>query len=175
MPALEQKKNLRSKIATVMLLVSRNRRDNAAEEFWSYVLVVVDTLGHNGMSDEEEDDEEMEDARGGSRILVRKIKILKSSWRHEYFEELFHYVDMTRLFEQHIFRAHGGKSVERERVDQVSERLPPKNIPRSFFREGYFDGKMDVEVDLLRLSPRDIPLRSFNFHGRGFSFEDDDQ
>ena len=147
-----------------MCQISRARNDPEAERFWQYVLLSVTVLGHNGMSDEETETRNVASAEG-VQVPTRVKVITKIHWRHPYFVELFSYVDRTRSIEQHLFKALGQPLMPRVRVDQVSMRSPPPQIPRSFFKDGYFDGLLDHEVQALKLRKQDIPLFAASFRG----------
>lgn len=157
--------------------VCRSREDQEGHKLWSFVLVAIQALGHDGMSDEEEDYTDEEDSSFGTSRRVKIRRILVVPWRHPYFMYLLRLVDHTRFFEEHIFRLSGHPRVRRVMGDRSSDRTIPRGVPRSFFREGFFDGMMEHEVEHLRLAQKDIPLIHFRYaevDSRSIGANDDD-
>ena len=144
--------------------VSIQRNDVAAAEMWKYVWEATDRLGHNGMSDEEDDEMALQQPDGIVRpTLVRKI--LKSNWRHRYFVDLYKFLDKVPGVEELVFRLCGKPRIPRVRVEQVSERTPPVHLPASFYSPSYLQKRSKFLIRDLKLSPDPFPLRQIHFQG----------
>jgi hypothetical protein len=115
--------------------------------FWSYVTDTLNHLGVHGMSDEE--DAKLNVSLGEEGVMVQQHVrlVLDLDWRHPSFRKLFELIDKTKGIEDLIFSQVGNARLPRHRVAKVSNRSPPKNLPRGFFRDNFFDGKEDWEVE----------------------------
>ncbi|KAK1221674.1 hypothetical protein PQX77_015504 [Marasmius sp. AFHP31] len=151
------KYQLRSRISAIMVVVSRERGDKEAVILWAWVMRAVSNLRADGMSDEENDEEEAQDGQPG---VVRKVKVL--NWRHPALRELFEIIDKTPGFEELIFTKQGRARIPRRRVEDVTKREPPKQLYRSFFRKEFLDALPSYVVDELELK-KGMEIPTFNF------------
>ncbi|KAK7459465.1 hypothetical protein VKT23_009448 [Stygiomarasmius scandens] len=158
---LHTKFHVRASIAAIMTQVLHQKGDKEGEEMWQYVLTCLSKLEHDGMSDEEEGSEMVTIDGRQNHIQVRKV--MKLSWRHPSFRQLFEMVDGTRDVEASIFSRQGRPPMKRIRVDEnpAKPRPPPKHLPASFFNPEYLQelSKFPYEIDNLRLKKKDFPLR----------------
>ena len=145
-----------------MLQVSVQRNDPDAVAVWKYVWSLIDKLGHNGMSDEEDDEMVLQQPDGTMR-LTHVRKILKLIWRHPYFSELFKFLDKLPGVEDLVFRLCGKQRIERVRVEQESDREPPPNLPKSFYRPNYLEQIPSYRIRDYKLSTERIRLREIHF------------
>ncbi|THU95285.1 hypothetical protein K435DRAFT_607196, partial [Dendrothele bispora CBS 962.96] len=133
-----QKFRARSSIASIMINAERERGGEAGVAFWSYVLEALSKLGPKGMSDEEDATVDVAIGELQAKQAVRLVHVLK--WRHPDFRRLFEIVDKTPGMEDLIFSQTGKASLPRHRVDTESNRPPPKDLPKTFFKDDFFDG-----------------------------------
>lgn len=142
-----------------MIIASRERGDQTAVDFWSYVLRVVELFKHDGMSDEE-DAAVQTTTNGVTRVeQVKKIPIL--SWRHPWFRDLFKIVDSATGVERVLFYRAGTGKLARIRVDTVRHRNPPVGLPQSFFDRNYLNTLLEIDWEDLAISEVDIPVYNF--------------
>ena len=157
-----QKYDCRLRMSSVMVLVSRQRGDADAVAMWEYVWKIVDKLGHGGMSDDEDDEDEIQQEDGHFRTTPI-LKTLRSMWRHPYFLSLFQQLDKLPGVEAAIFRLNGKKRIVRQRVDKVSGRPPPPNLPRSFFDNEFLHGYPAYRLHELKISAESFVLHKVRF------------
>lgn len=125
--ALLKKFKRRSQICTIMIQHSRCMGDESALEFWMSTLQSLQYLQTDGMSDEETED------RGGEK--VRLVKDLH--FRHPAFTDLWQYVDDLPRSMHSLFAQSGVKRLCRVFSHELTNRLPPKNLPCTFYRPEY--------------------------------------
>ena len=148
-----------------MVRVSFERGDSNAVAVWKYIFKLLDRIGHNGMSDEEDDEMLLQGDDGKLRKTLVK-KILRSIWRHPYFQDLFAFIDKLPEVESLIFRLSGVRRIPRIRVDQVSKREAPPGLPRSFYWDEYLEGKPSfIQVKELKISDEKFDLLQIKFSG----------
>ena len=140
-----------------MIRVCRDRNNVEGEEFWTYVLMLTQMLGPQGMSDEEDADQPV--TRGAVTIQEPVKAILDLEFRNPYFRRLFEVVDSTKILERMIFNRLGKEPMKRVRIELVSNRSPPNGLPKSFFNPRYLEKLMEHELD--GLFGRDFELREF--------------
>ncbi|KAF5334713.1 hypothetical protein D9758_017352 [Tetrapyrgos nigripes] len=112
------KLHVRASIATIMIQIMHERKDEDAERAWRYVLLCIEKLGYDGMSDEEDGELLYE---SGQRIKARRVK--KLQWRRPYFRGLLEKVDKTWQAEFSIFSQQGRSPLPRLRVDDRSPNI----------------------------------------------------
>ncbi|THU79656.1 hypothetical protein K435DRAFT_697323 [Dendrothele bispora CBS 962.96] len=144
-----------------MINIQRDQDDDMGVAFWSYVLNVLSRLTHQGMSDEE--DEERPTSIGQLRVMEQVRVVQELDWRETSFSDLFAMVDRTRNLEVEFFPQTGKHAMKRLRSDpnrKVVKRMPPKGLPRSFFKPEYLKEKerFPHEIDSLRLSKKDFEI-----------------
>lgn len=144
-----------------MIQVMRERGDQDGLEMWQYVLKCLHKLRHEGMSDEESGEDEV-DVRGQkTQLRVRRVLVLV--WRHPSFKDLFTLLDKTREVEASIFSEQGRPRLVRIRIEKQSNtpRMPPKHLPKSFFKPEWLTetGKFPFKIDALKLSSKEFPIR----------------
>ncbi|KAJ3970635.1 hypothetical protein EV361DRAFT_801685, partial [Lentinula raphanica] len=127
---LSQKFERRISIATIMAETSQDRGDAQRATFWSDVILSLNLLTVDGMSDEE-------DSVDSGNQSIRIVKDL--DFRHPDFRLLFQRVDQTRTAEPMIFGKAGRKRTGRRYSSQVIEHADPPCLPRSFYRPQYLD------------------------------------
>lgn len=117
-----------------MIQAMRERDDQEGLEMWQYVLNCLHRLRHEGMSDEESGEDEVDVGGHKTRVRVRKVLVLV--WRHPTFKDLFALLDQMREVEASIFSQQGRPRIVRIRIEKQSNtpRNPPKHLPKSFFR-----------------------------------------
>lgn len=86
-------------------------------------------------------DEETE-YQGGERVRV--VKSLK--FRNHAFDDLWRYVDEVPTIMKDLFEQSGAKHLRRVFSDEVTDRSPPRNLPRTFFRPEYLERMKSGEV-----------------------------
>lgn len=142
-----------------MIRVCRERNDKRGQEFWSYVLLVVDMLKTDGMSDEEDGTAAV---NFGGFVRDHAVKkVLHLYWRHPWFRDLFEIVDSAPAVERLIFHRAGGPRMPRIRTDDISKRPPPTGLPEAFYRPEYLDGMLTVDREDLRISDAQVPVYNF--------------
>jgi hypothetical protein len=119
-----------------MIEACEQKGDKQGLKFWRDILVALDILTIDGMSDEE-DGIDMDEQ-------VRYVKDL--DFRHPDFRTLFKKVDKTRTTETTIFTKTGRKSLRRVYVPQTTSRSPPSELPSSFYRPKYLELMMKGKV-----------------------------
>ena len=102
---------------------------------WQYLSNILQTLGKDGMSSEESDDETHEDIEPGYRPSVLP-------WRRDIEDELG-IIDNQRHVDQDLFSSIGAKPWKRWRSprNQESRRGPKTGLPRSFYRADWIDAQ----------------------------------
>ncbi|THV01598.1 hypothetical protein K435DRAFT_654876, partial [Dendrothele bispora CBS 962.96] len=155
-----QKYHVRASVATVMIRVCRERDDQEGERMWQYVLRCLGKLKHEGMSDEE--DGMVEATVNGQQIVTRVRKVMRLSWRHSSFRDLFEIVDSVRGAEPSIFTQQGRTPLQRVRVDALATpgRDPPKRLPESFFDADYIQeaSRFSYQLSDLQISKKPFPI-----------------
>ncbi|KAJ3753864.1 hypothetical protein FB446DRAFT_607317, partial [Lentinula raphanica] len=137
----------------------RERNDHAGLTFWRYVLQVLDALGHDGMSDEEGTEIDVNNQGFVRKHPAKKILVLY--WRHPWFRDLFQRVDSAPAVEKLIFRRSRSSRMPRIAVSQQSQRPPPKGLPVTFFRPQYLESLLAVDKEDLQISDKRVEV--FNF------------
>lgn len=141
-----------------MIEFAQNTGNAGLEEYWAYALSSLHILQHNGMSEEEDAEEDITTADGvATKRIVRIVKDLY--YRHESFRNLFVVIDGTPGVEDLIFRQSGRARIPRKRVDTVDYRFPPKGLPKSVFRQEYLDKLSVYQKDELEFSTEDFVIR----------------
>ncbi|KAJ3720333.1 hypothetical protein C8R42DRAFT_736681, partial [Lentinula raphanica] len=133
----------RQTIATIEQQGCKDKGDIEGSECWDFILYAVTVLGTDGMSDEEDDDENGE-----------KVKsVLDVGFRRPEFRTLFRSVDARDMA-----RGQGGRKLRRRvEVSKVVERQPPRNVPEIFLSPGFRNNcnavpqaAIQLEADLAR-------------------------
>lgn len=152
-------KKFQGRLATARLMekITQSRKDEQGLAFWRYVANLVDELGAEGMSDEEEVEVPVE----GRQTTRKAKKILKMPWRNPHIEQLMLRLDETPHLEAHIFSRSGSKKMERFRCEELSSRLPPSGYRCSYFSPKWLTTLMDYELKDLKIRVPDIPMRPF--------------
>lgn len=112
-----------------MIQHSRRIGDEAALAFWTATLRSLQFLRTDGMSDEETEDQGEE--------KVRLVKDLH--FRDPAFTDLWQYVDNVPITMKSLFTQRGPKRLCRVFTDELTNRSPPKNLPRTFYRPEYLE------------------------------------
>lgn len=112
-----------------MIQHSRHIGDESALTFWMAALRSLQHLQTDGMSDEETED------RGDEK--VRLVKDLH--FRNSGFTDLWQYVDDLPTSMKSLFAQSGVKRLRRVFSHELTNRLPPKNLPRTFYRPEYLE------------------------------------
>ena len=141
-----------------MIQVSRERKDTEAQDFWQYVLQILQKLKHGGMSDEEDATQVV--TRGEVTGTEPIKRVLDLEFRNPYFRGLFEAVDKTKASENMVFNRGGKQAMKRIRVDTVSVRQPPKGLPRNFLSDKFLQTLLPHEEAALRLK-KDFVFRHF--------------
>ncbi|KAJ3990967.1 hypothetical protein F5050DRAFT_1582207 [Lentinula boryana] len=140
-----------------MVQFARNTGNAELKEYWEYALKALNILQHDGMSDEEDVEEDITVDGVATKRLVRIVKIL--GYRHESFRGLFEIIDVTRGLEDLIFNQSGRSRIPRKRVNIVDLREPPKDLPKSVFRQEYLNQLSEFDIEELRISEQDFEIR----------------
>ncbi|KAJ3793192.1 hypothetical protein GGU11DRAFT_692260 [Lentinula aff. detonsa] len=140
-----------------MVQFARNTGNAELKEYWEYALKALNILQHDGMSDEEDVEEDITVDGVATKRLVRIVKIL--GYRHESFRGLFKIIDATRGLEDLIFNQSGRSRIPRKRVNIVDLREPPKDLPKSVFRQEYLNQLSEFDIEELRISEQDFEIR----------------
>ncbi|KAJ3725329.1 hypothetical protein C8R42DRAFT_575756, partial [Lentinula raphanica] len=154
-----QKYRTRADIATIMSRLCQERNDRQGLAFWDYVMHVVDTLKHDGMSDEEDGEVPMTVGGLSRNHGVKKIMVLH--WRHPWFSDLFRIVDSAPAIEKLIFHRAGRAHILRIPVDEATFRPPPVGLSVSYFRPNYLENLYPVDRADLQISNIEIPVYNF--------------
>ncbi|KAJ3717722.1 hypothetical protein C8R42DRAFT_537817, partial [Lentinula raphanica] len=112
---------------SVMIRVCREQQDANGISIWSDIMLAISELGIEGTSEEENDD--------NATPRVRFVKDI--DFRHSRFQEVLAFVDGTREREKFVFRNPGRKRLPRQYTGNYTVRMPPSNLPQSFFRPEY--------------------------------------
>lgn len=140
--------------------VSRERNERSSEEFWSYVLRILNILKHDGMSDEEDTEQVVRRGEVQGVETVKAVLVLK--FRNPYFRGLFELVDKTKGLESMVFNRAGKMPMKRIRVNAMSaHRQPPEGLPRNFLDDVFLASLLPHEEAALRLK-QDFELRQFD-------------
>ncbi|KAK7032110.1 hypothetical protein VNI00_013480 [Paramarasmius palmivorus] len=166
------KYNSRSDNASHMLEQYKNKANPTPEdlvelEFWTYIFSVIETLGHDGMSDEEgEDEEEIMDGGLPTTRHVRKVLVLP--WRHPSLQQLVQFVDQIPQEESLLFKQTGRHPMyPRQRIDKQSSRKSiPKGLHVSFFNPDYMTKLTSMERFKLKVKNDGVALRELAFEDR---------
>ncbi|KAJ3780057.1 hypothetical protein GGU10DRAFT_279977 [Lentinula aff. detonsa] len=140
-----------------MVQFAWNTGNAELKEYWEYALKALNILQHDGMSDEEDVEEDITVDGVATKRLVRIVKIL--GYRHESFRGLFKIIDATRGLEDLIFNQSGRSRIPRKRVNIVDLREPPKDLPKSVFRQEYLNQLSEFDIEELRISEQDFEIR----------------
>ncbi|THV01611.1 hypothetical protein K435DRAFT_654928, partial [Dendrothele bispora CBS 962.96] len=122
-----QKLSTRQKICAVMTEHLRESGNEQTLRFWTNMLLALDLLTTDGMSDEETFEE------GGEVVKVVK----DPQFRHPDFRALLAYVDATPRKMKMLFNQSGRKPLRRVVSDLITERIPPAKLPSTFYRPEY--------------------------------------
>lgn len=138
--------------------ICQENGDASGVSFWGYALDLVETLGVEGMSDEEEGvlETELDDGRIHAENVNR---VLRMGWRHPSIGQFLEKVDATKELEKGIFRRGNRPKIPRVRVEDESQRPPPCGLPEGVFRTQYLEKLPDYAVVALRLLDRDFQVR----------------
>lgn len=142
-----------------MVQVSQERNDEAAVEFWRYVLSILHKFQHDGMSDEEDAYQDV--TTGGVTIKEQVKEVMILGFRNPYFRPLFEMVDQIKGLESMVFRDAGKAPMRRVRSSRISHRDPPKNLPKNFLNPKYVQALAPFRQELLKLKA-EFELRPFN-------------
>ncbi|TRM59697.1 hypothetical protein BD626DRAFT_539161 [Schizophyllum amplum] len=157
--ARHHKFDRRLRTASLMRAASCEFNRPEATEYWSYVLLVLEALGYDGMSDEESDTEEVTYS-GGLKVHSRCRNVLVVKWRHPQLRDLLVEVDDTpKRANQFFSKLVGSKGLRRVRVPQQSPRDPPKKMARALFDPKYLAEIGPANVLALELTDAPIELR----------------
>ncbi|KAJ3749307.1 hypothetical protein DFH05DRAFT_1520921 [Lentinula detonsa] len=134
----------RQTIATIEQQDCKDNGDIEGYECWGFILYAVTVFGIDGMSDEEDDEENGE-----------KVKsVLDVGFRRPEFRTLFRSVDI-----RHVAKGQGGRKLQRRvEVSKMVERQLPRNIPCVFLSPGFQSSSnaipqeaiIQLEADLAR-------------------------
>ncbi|KAL1711235.1 hypothetical protein EV715DRAFT_298416 [Schizophyllum commune] len=152
-------------------------------ERWSHALLTLNDLGYGGMSDEESDTEDVEHESG---VVTRQSyrKVLTLRWRLPSLRDLLQEVDEAPREFPTIFTSLALKSrIKRVRVNQYSERDPPKKLKKALFdpeflekigRAGMIHFKIvdDEDCEMLEIDPESD--ENFSMDGNGEDSDDGD-
>lgn len=142
-----------------MIQVSHERNDRSSEEFWNYILQLLNTLKHDGMSDEEDADQVV--TRSGVTEVEPIKQVLVLKFQNPYFRGLFELVDKAKGLKDMVFNQSGRVPMKRIRVDTVSSRQPPKGLSRNFLHPEFLASLLLHEQTMLHLK-KDFELRHFD-------------
>ncbi|KAJ3897146.1 hypothetical protein F5879DRAFT_996530 [Lentinula edodes] len=132
--------------------------------FFRYLLRLVTKMRPGGMSEDEDGVDKVVTVDAGT--IEEAVKFTKPlPFRNSYLNDVVEFLDKTPGFENLLFIQSGRVRKRRIRKDprcKVSERLPPRKWPRSFFAQGYLDGL--PELQKRRLTPgKEIILLHVDF------------
>ncbi|KAK7032093.1 hypothetical protein VNI00_013463 [Paramarasmius palmivorus] len=161
----------RSNNASHLLEQYKNKTEPTPEdlvelEFWTYIFSVIEQLGHDGMSDEEGEDEEV--MGGGLPNTRHTRKVLVLPWRHPSLQKLVQFVDEIPREEPLLFKQVGKHPAYlRERVDKQSLRKSiPKGLHDSFFHPDYVVKLTPAERLKLKIKADGLQLRELDLGDR---------
>ncbi|KAJ3967968.1 hypothetical protein EV361DRAFT_806409, partial [Lentinula raphanica] len=137
-------------ICSTMLSVCRAQQDAEGVSFWSDMLLCIDDLGIQGTSEEENDD--------NAAPRVRFVKDI--DFRHPQFQDLFAFVDGTRDREKLVFTKPGRYRLPRHYTENRSVRVPPPELPSSYFRPEYLS-RLEQDGNY-KFSPQSIPIPQYD-------------
>ncbi|KAK7443829.1 hypothetical protein VKT23_015610 [Stygiomarasmius scandens] len=126
---LQQKFSTRQRICASMTQHLRETETEQGLRFWTDMLLAVDLLSIDGMSDEETVDANEE--------TVKVVKDLH--FRHSDLRPFLAYVDATPRRMKRVFNQSGRKPFRKIISDVLTERPPPPNLPSSFYRPQYLE------------------------------------
>jgi hypothetical protein len=100
---------------------------------WQWLLKLVETLGVDGMSSEESDDE------SGMEI---RFHVKRLPWRRDLTKELG-LIDEVRMRQEGIFGRQGSKPVKRirENVRRVSTRRAARSLPKALYNQEWLEAQ----------------------------------
>ncbi|KAK7452215.1 hypothetical protein VKT23_012320 [Stygiomarasmius scandens] len=127
--ALRQKFSTHQKVCAVMTQHLQSIGKEQDLRFWTDMLLALDLLTVDGMSDEETDDQDEQ--------TVKVVKELR--FRHSDFRPLLAYVDAVPRRMKKLFNQSGRKPFRRVVSDLVAERTPPPNLPSTFYQPRYLE------------------------------------
>ncbi|KAK7019361.1 hypothetical protein VNI00_018105 [Paramarasmius palmivorus] len=156
----------------------RNRRENKnaeEREFFEHILMLTEHLGHNGMSDEESADEEVQSSSSTFKERRHLKHVLIVPWRHPSIRQLYQGLDGIPGVENSIFRQTGRTTkLPRVRVEQKSKREPPKGLDRSVFNPTYLNKLKDYEEHALKITNGSFALREFQLDNYRYEYDGSD-
>lgn len=153
------------KIAATMVEVfeSQVKVDSSAVlelEFWQWALVVLEKMGFEFQSDEEEVVERRVESSG--RVIRVSVKeVLQLSFRHPYFDQFVTFIDSTLGEESAIFQRLGAPAMERVRTTKTSSWPPPPKRPQSFYAPVFLHLLLPHQIAKLAMDQESFPLREF--------------
>ncbi|KAK7448102.1 hypothetical protein VKT23_013860 [Stygiomarasmius scandens] len=119
----------RQKVCAIMTQHLRSIGKEQDLRFWTDMLLALDLLTIDGMSDEETDEQDEQ--------TVKVVKDLQ--FRHSDFRPLLAYVDTAPRRMKKLFVQSGRKPFRRVFSDLISEQTPPPNLPSAFYRPQYLE------------------------------------
>lgn len=139
-----------------MIQHSRSTGNEPGIAFWTATLKSLQSLQVNGMSDEETESQGEE-----------KVRVVKSlNFRNRAFDNLWRYVDEVPTTMKDLFEQNGAKRLRRVFSIEVTERLPPRDLPRTFFWPEYLERMKSGEVPYVPVAAGEdvsIPVPMSNF------------
>ena len=142
-----------------MLHLCRSRGDQNSLQFWTLVANVLDEIGTDGMSEEE--DGEAEHIMNGRTNVTNIKNVLYLPWRNPQITAIFKEIDKMPGIEKELFSRQGTTKKQRVRVSRATMRRPPENLNRSCFDAGYLSKLTPHEVDALKFKAGDMVVPAF--------------
>jgi hypothetical protein len=111
---------------------------------WERLLELVNHLGEHGMSSEEEDEGEIENAK----IIIYKVKLC--AWRNPSIVNYLKFVDAQTTGYRKTQQ--GPKAAPRCKVDEHGVSAPPSGLPRSLYNQNWLETQSPSVLKKLRVS-----------------------
>ncbi|KAJ7193736.1 hypothetical protein GGX14DRAFT_588091 [Mycena pura] len=149
--ATAKHKTFDRRVGTIEATIALKEEDSAVDlETWKRLLKIVQYLGPEGMSEEEEQTQMVE----GTRVTTYKIKLCV--WREPTVADYMRGVDMqTKQFQQ----IHGGRApAPRIRVQEVGTSKPPKGLPKCLYNSEWLGTLTPRVVTELKISKQAFAL-----------------
>ncbi|THU92393.1 hypothetical protein K435DRAFT_862495 [Dendrothele bispora CBS 962.96] len=138
-----QKFTRRQQICTIMVEAALEEGDEGKAKLWADVLQCMQVLTADGMSEEENGEEDGE--------LVRYVYEL--DFRHPEFQSLFNFVDRMRESQKTVFNTTGRKRFRKvQRIDICPARKPPADLPPSYYKPEYLQLMRQGQVPSAKLA-----------------------
>ncbi|KAJ7759955.1 hypothetical protein B0H16DRAFT_1720176 [Mycena metata] len=134
------------RIQTIIAAIEIKKVEGVAADIatWERLLRMVELLGEQGMSSEEEDELEADDAK----VLVFKVKIC--IWREPRVVEYLRFVDaQTALFKKHQV---GPIPAPRIRTRAVGNSKVPRGLPKSLYNSKWLKNATPAYLNELKVS-----------------------